>query len=402
MEQTRGRIGRRHVLRIGLGVLLVAVLVSPVPGWARRQKTVFRSQPVEWSPEVNRDGTAPAITFSPSWTFTGFEAPLAGDPVPCAGLLVAASQGGEVAAIDPAEGREVWRVRLDAPLTVGPAASSSAVFVAAGEGRISALEGGSGGLLWSTLLGSEPALSPRVSGTRLLVPIAAQALVVLDAESGALLARRSLPGRPSTPPEVVDETILIGTDHGMLLALEETTLAVRWRHYAGQAISAPPLVQGGRVYVAARDRSIRSLRLKDGKRRWKSRTGAITTARMFTRGPYLYLLCYDNDIYVLRRRNGHLITRVRLGHRLETSPALTEDHLFVVPFTEAALVGLSLPGLQIAGRYSLDLPGEGFTTAPVVIAGKLALGYGRSAGKVLALTVSRDEKAAAARRPSDS
>jgi hypothetical protein len=106
---------------------------------------------------------------------------------------------------------------------------------------------------------------------------------------------------------------------------------------------------------------------------------------MFVRGRNLYALCYDNDIYVMRYRNGHLIGRLRLEHRLDRSGEISADHLLVVPYTASTLVELSLPGLRPGGRFVLDRPGEWFTTSPVVFAQRVALGYGRDEGRIIAL-----------------
>jgi hypothetical protein len=188
--------------------------------------------------------------------------------------------------------------------------------------------------------------------------------------------------------------VLVGTEHGMVVALDRRDLSVLWRHYARHRVTAPPLHHDGRVYVATADRTVRCLTLRNGRRRWTARTGAIATARPFVRGRYLYVLSYDNDIYVFRAKNGHLVLRARLGHRLDADPALGATHLFVVPYTAGTVVGLSLPGLQTAGRYELGLPGEWFTTAPVLVEGGVAVGYGRTEGRILALAVGPAEEAA--------
>ena len=146
------------------------------------------------------------------------------------------------------------------------------------------------------------------------------------------------------------------------------------------------------MYFAAADRTLRCLRFRSGRPKWRVRLGAISTARPIALKPFLYVLCYDDDIYVLNARNGHQLTRVRLGHRLDSEPLNTGSHLMVVPFTEAAVVGLALPRLQTVGRYALKVPGEWFTTAPLRVADRIAVGYGRNEGRILALTVAQKKK----------
>jgi outer membrane protein assembly factor BamB len=387
------------MLRAGQGAVVAprvrttARLLLPVALWlacttaalGRSQKTVFRSQSIEVDALLGNEDAIPNLSFTPAWTFKGFRAPLAGDPVVCGDRLVASSQDGEVVALDPSDGHAVWSMTLPASLAVGPATDGAAIFQASEDGRLFALRNGL--LLWTAEIGSAPAFPPRLIGDRLYVATLAQELLSIDSREGQVMARRPLPGRPSTPPEPAPGTILIGTQHGMLLALTTPGLAVRWRYYAGQGISSPPLYYKKKVYVATLDRSLLALRFRNGHRLWRYDTGAITTARLLVQPPYLYALCYDNDIYILRARNGHLVHRARLGHRLDASAAVNDHRLFVAPFTESSLVGLSLPGLRTLGHFALEVPGEWFTTAPVVVADRVALGYGRSEGRVLALGV---------------
>jgi PQQ-like domain len=373
-------------------LLLATWAGTPVArGAVRNEKTLFRDQPLEWDPQFRREGKAPPITLTRVWVFAGFKAPLAGDPIGSGSQLIVASVDGTVAALDPSQGTVGWSSRLPEALEVGPSELDGTVFLATKKGLLIALSARNGETLWSADLGAAAAFPPFPNGGRLLVVTAGETLVALDPGNGRVIARRPLPGRPTTPPVAAPGLILIGTDHGMLVALEDRGLETRWSRYFRQAITAPAFVRGHRVYVAVGDRSLRCLRLRSGRPLWTFRTGAIITARPFSVGPWLYFLCYDDDIYVLRARSGHLMTRVRMGHRLDVDPARTEDHLFIVPFKEAAVVGLTLPELQSAGKYQLDIPGESFTTAPVMIAGRVTIGYGWSEGRVLGLQIDRQE-----------
>ena len=377
--------------------LVLVGIAATIPVWAvRRQKTVFMSQPADWAPEMDEDHKPPSLVFQSAWTWSGFKAPLAGDPVVCAGSIVATSRDGEVAALDPIKGEVSWRISLEEPLGSGAATDGTLLFLASARGRLRALRGRDGVPVWTADLPDAPVVAPRVIGARVLVGTADGTLLSIEAETGRIAATRLLPGRPSTPAEPAPGSVLVGTDHGALLGLEESSLAIHLRHDTGAAITSPPVFDGARVWFAAADRTIHCVRFKSGRERWVARTGAICTARPIVRGPYLYVLSYDNDIYVFNKRNGHQLTRVRMGHRLDADAVVARDHLLVVPSTEASIVGLALPGLQKVGRFDLQAPGEWFTTSPLWVADRVALGYGRNEGRVLALMVS--EQAAPAGR----
>ncbi len=382
---------RRVPAAVLLSMCALCVLKGS-PALARGEKTVFTSQTVEWDPQFRKDSKVQPIGFAPAWTYSGFHAPLMGDLVVSSNRLVAVSRDGEIAALASSSGEVLWAARLPAAPSSGISAQGEALFLGLEDGRVLALRGSDGRVLWEASLSSPALAPPRQVQDRLLVATADQNLFALDPENGSILARRALPGRATTPPEPAPGVLLIGTEHGMLLALKKEDLAIRWRRYTGHAITAPPLFYKNRVYVCSADRTLRCLRFRSGRVLWTMSTGATSTVRPFAIGSWLYLLSYDNDIYVLRARNGHLMTRVRLGHRLEGDPARTPERLFVAPFTEASLVGLSLPGLATEGSYALGIPGEWFTTSPLVLGLRVAIGYGRTEGRILALDVTEKPK----------
>lgn len=390
------------VRRLPSAVLLsicALCFMQDTPALARGEKTVFTSQTLEWDPQFRKDTKARPIGFTPAWTYSGFHAPLMGDLVVSSDRLVAVSREGEIVALASSSGETLWAARLPAAPSSGPSAQGETLFIGLEDARVLALRAADGRVLWEAALSSPALAPPRQVQGRLLVTTADQNLFALDPGNGSILARRALPGRATTAPEPAPGALLIGTEHGMLLALRSEDLAIRWRRYTGHAITAPPLYYKNRVYVCSADRTLRCLRYRSGRVLWTTSTGATSTVRPFAIGPWLYLLSYDNDIYVQRARNGHLMTRVRLGHRLEGDPARTPERLFVAPFTEASLVGLSLPGLATEGTYALEIPGEWFTTSPIAFGPRVAIGYGRTEGRVLVLEVREKPKESAPAGP---
>src|SRR6266581_1022682 len=136
--------------------VLVAIAMTG-PAWAvRRQKTVFLSQPADWAPLMEEDHKPPSLIFQTAWTWSGFKAPLSGDPVPCAGSIVTTSRDGEIAALDPIKGVVSWRTSLEEPLGFGPATDGTLLFLAGARGRLRALQGRDGATVWTTGLPAEP------------------------------------------------------------------------------------------------------------------------------------------------------------------------------------------------------------------------------------------------------
>jgi outer membrane protein assembly factor BamB len=379
------REGRRA--HVGPLVALVILLVLAVwPAHARDQRTVFHGLPMEPESGFRPAPSKKPIAFSKTWMFDEFGSPLAGPPTGDARIVVASDRSGVVVALDAAEGRRVWEARLGEELATGPVLHGDTILQGTAAGAMVAIDAGTGHVAWRVDLGSAPLAIAGEAAGRLFVTTCAPALIALDPVTGAIAARLPLPGLPVLPT-LVPSVIVVGTEHGMLMAIDPATFEVRWRRYLRHPITAPPFVHGKRVYVAVGDRSLRCLRLKSGDPIWRQRMGSIATTQMFASGDFVYVPSWDNDIYVVRSGNGHMAARVRLDHRLSLDAALGPEYVFMAPFTEGSVVALSLPMLGMAGRFNLDMPGEWFTTAPVLIGERLAVGSGRETGRVVGLSV---------------
>jgi outer membrane protein assembly factor BamB len=378
---TRRRIGP------ATGALAAALLVfGSAVTLAREQRSVFHGMPTEPESGFKPIASKTPVDFSRAWIFDDFRAPLADRLDSDGGRLIAADRSGDVAALAAADGAVLWRVHLREALLVGPELEGGRVLLPTIAGTLVALDVEDGRQVWRAALGAAPIAPPLAAAGRLLVATDAPELVAVDPADGAILGRLALPGRP-VAPAFGQGLLVVGTEHGMVVAIDPATLAVRWRRYVRQPVTAPALIEHKRVYVAVGDRSLRCLKISNGKPIWRQRTGAIATASPMAAGEYVYLQCWDDDIYVVRARSGHLAARVHLDHRLSLEAVRAKDFLYVAPFTEGTVVALSLPGLTLAGKFNLNAPGEWFTTPPVVLGERVAVGSGRDAGRILALDV---------------
>jgi len=378
---------RDRILPAATVLLLVA---GAMPTTARDSKSVFTGLPID--PEV---AAKPAkadkpIRFEPAWSFAGFTAPLAGDLAASEDVLAGADVAGHLVVLASKDGVERWRVDLEDAASVGPALAGDRVLQPTSGGKLRAFALADGQPLWSTDLGGAPAGSAVFLGGVILQTTRTPELVALDPRDGKVTGRLPLESIPLPPEEARLKhgvAAVVAAEGGQVRLVTPASLEVRWHRDLGQSITSPPLVTKKRIYMAAGDRSIRSLKLSSGRQEWAQRVGSRITARLVVRDELLYALCYDTDIYLLGAKNGHLRQRVHLDHRLAQDAALGEGRLFVAPYTSAALVGLEFPALAVAGRYELNEHGEWFTTAPAFTSERVALGWGRETGHLVALNI---------------
>lgn len=376
--------------RILPAAVFLALVVGALPATARDAKSVFTGLPID--PEVAVKPLKPdkPIRFEPAWSFAGFTAPLAGDLAATDQVVAGADVAGHLVVLDSKGGDERWRVDLEDAASVGPALAGNRVLQATSGGKLRAFALADGQPLWNADLGGAPAGPAVFLGGVVLQTTRTPELVALDPQDGKVTGRLPLESIPLPPEEARLKhgvAAVVAAEGGQVRLITPGSLEVRWRRELGQSITSPPLVTKDRIYLAAGDRSIRSLKLKSGRQEWAQRVGSRISARLFVRGEFLYALCYDTDIYLLGAKNGHLKGRVHLDHRLAQDAALGEGRLFVAPYTAAALVGMEFPALAIAGRYELNEHGEWFTTAPAFTAERVALGWGRETGHLVALDI---------------
>jgi hypothetical protein len=371
-------------------VAVIALVAGLPPAAARDSKSVFTGLPIdpEFGPKPIK--AEKPIRFEPAWSFAGFTAPLAGDLAASDTMLAGTDVAGHVVVLDPKDGSQRWRVDLEDAASTGPALAGEAVVQSTSGGKLRAFAAADGRPLWSADLGGTPAGPAVFLGGVVLQTTRTPEVVALDPQDGHVTGRLPLESIPLPPEEARLKHGLgavIAAEGGQVRLVQPASLEVRWRRDLGQSITSPPLVTADRIYLGAGDRSIRSLKLSSGRQKWAQRVGSRISARLVVRGEVLYALCYDTDIYLLGARNGHLKGRAHLDHRLAQDAALGDGRLFVAPYTSAALVGLEFPALAVAGRYELNEHGEWFTTAPAWTADRVALGWGRESGHLVALDI---------------
>jgi outer membrane protein assembly factor BamB len=156
---------------------------------------------------------------------------------------------GQVAALDPATGKIIWRVKVGAPVHSGPTVAAGRVFVIAVDNEAYALDAKDGKQLWThagipqtaTLLGGA---SPAVSGEVVIAPFSSGELDALEVENGRPLWSDNL-----TSSRNVDAVAALADIRGR------------------------PVIDLGRVFAASHSGRLASIDLRSGERAWEHSIG---------------------------------------------------------------------------------------------------------------------------------
>lgn len=149
--------------------------------------------------------------------------------------LAVASSLGQLALIDAANGRDVWRLNLGAPIQAGVGGDGQRFAVVTRNNELVAVE--SGRVIWRQPL---PALSytpPLVAGARVFVLTGDRAVSAFDGATGQKLWTQQRPGDPLVLRQAgllmpVGDQLLVGWG-GRLASLNPLTGTVRWETLVG-------------------------------------------------------------------------------------------------------------------------------------------------------------------------
>ena len=201
---------------------------------------------------VDHNGIVHALdagTGSVRWTSTR-QAASPTQPVVADGRLFMGDIGGELVAINVADGSEAWRISTGGA-TGNPAYDGKSVFVTSQTGGLNAYDPATGALKWHADLGGDQVGTPSVAAGLVFVGPPADApaghLRAVDAATGSI---RWTLDEPLLGPAIVDGVAYATSSAGDVVALDPATGAQRWRVKVNGIVRGVG-VAGGIVYAPA-------------------------------------------------------------------------------------------------------------------------------------------------------
>jgi outer membrane protein assembly factor BamB len=205
---------------------------------------------------------------------------------------------GDLVALDPATGREIWRNRLGAVATGAPTVAAGQVHVVGRDGTGWTVDAATGRNLWSV----------RATPDRLGV------------KSGA-------------GPAATAATVVFPFNSGEVIAADPRTGAVQWTAYllgerAGRSyarvtdITGDPVVIGGRVYVGNHSGETAAIEIGTGQTVWTAEHGAFGPVSVA--GGSVFLVSDQNDLVRLDAATGATLWEVDLPLFVDPRPRRRE------------------------------------------------------------------------------
>lgn len=258
-----------------------------------------------------------------------------------------AGRGGEVVAVQPANGKVIWRSKTKAELTGGPGAGAGVVAVGTADGEIIALDAATGTRRWTVKVGGEVLSAPAISSTAVIVRTVAGRVLGLALEDGKEIWREDqqiprLTLRGTATPAIAGGAAICGFDNGRVLSIDIAKGEVFWEQLVSPArgrtelerlvdIDAAIKVRDADVFVAGFQGRVAMLALDSGQIWWSRE---ISSHRGLDVDDEIVVVSGAmGEVIALRRRTGIELWR-QDGLRLRrlSAPALIGGRVAVADF----------------------------------------------------------------------
>lgn len=269
------------------------------------------------------------------------------------GLLLVATYAGEVMALSPENGSELWRTQVPGEIVSAPRTNGSVVAAQTVNGKLFALDAKTGSQLWFydnpppvlTLRGTP---SPIVTDTAIYAGFSNGRMMAFNPDNGLILweQRIALPkGRSelermvdihSTPLEK-DGVIYVGTYQGRVSALSRGTGSPLWGQDA--STSENLAISGDKLFVSHADGKVVAYNAASGEQLWvndKMLRRGLNGPQVF--GDYLAVVDYKGYMHILNQTDGEFAARVRVDRKGARAPMLTNGETLYVYTNRGKLI----------------------------------------------------------------
>jgi outer membrane protein assembly factor BamB len=245
-------------------------------------------------------------------------------PVIAAGRVFAMDGGVQVSALDTASGKRFWQVDLKPEnqngnaFGGGPCYWNNRLYVSTGYAEIVALDPGDGRVIWRKNVSSPVHAAPTVADNRIFIVTVDNELIALSAEDGqrqwshnGIPESAGLLGNAS--PAVEGEIVVVAYNSGELFALQVQNGRALWSENLASArnvdavsamadIHGRPVIDHGRVFAVSHSGRMMAIDLRTGNHVWEQ--DLASSHEPWAAGDFIFLLANDIEVVCLTRNEG--------------------------------------------------------------------------------------------------
>lgn len=266
-------------------------------------------------------------------------------------VLYAASGRGMVAAINAADGKEIWKIALKLPLRSAPRMVAGTLYLLTVDNQIFALDKDTGGLRWS-----QRGINETASYLSLVTPAADENFVVVPLSTGEIKVLKSANG---------DD---VWSDSWVLP--KRTSAASSF-----SSIEGNPLIAHGVVFAVSSNGLMAANLLATGQRLWELPLSSTNPPALA--GDFLYTLTTNAELVCMTARNGR-VKWVKQLPRFKDEKSKKDAYQWVGPVVaggkilvigaHGALLSIAPETGEVTSTHSVP---KGVTVLPIIAGGML-------------------------------
>ena len=281
--------------------------------------------------------------------------------------IYAASPDGTIVSVDPASGRQIWRIKADKPLSAGVGAESAAVVVGTAKGDVIAFDP-TGKPLWQVKVSTEVAGPPKGAEGKIIVWALDGRIYGLSEVDGSqkwvyqrtnpsLTVRRFAGGTASRG------ALFTGTAGGKLLALDIASGSLGWEASVATPkgateleriadVTSQPLVEERQACAVAYQGRVACFEILRGTLNWSRELSSLEGLAVDEH--YIYVTDDKGAVHALDKTTGASVWKQdKLGPRKPSGPQLLGEHVAVVD-VEGYVHLLDRNDGSLVGRIATD------------------------------------------------
>ena len=259
-----------------------------------------------------------------------------------------------VIALDPADGKEIWRSTVSAPVRGAPAIFADRVFAVSIDNKLHALAAVDGSDLWSysalqETAGYVSASSPAASGEFVVAPFTSGELVALRIDTGRQVWNESLIGQRREARAFANLSDIRGRpviDRGLVVAIgsagQMTGIDLRtgqrqWERGFGG--NQTPWVAGRFLFVVTDSADVAAINRADGKVKWvtpltqyedEKHRRPVLWAGPVLAGDRLLMGGSTGDLLAISPYTGEIMGRMAVGDPIRLGPVIANNTIYVL------------------------------------------------------------------------
>lgn len=265
-------------------------------------------------------------------------------PAVRANAIYAASPDGTIVSVDPADGKQNWRIKADTPLAAGVGTDEGVVIAGTAKGDVLAFDA-TGKALWRVKISSEVAGPPTAAEGKIIVSSLDGKIFALNAADGSQKWVYQRTNPPLTVRRFAGATVsrgglFTGTPGGKLLALDLNNGTLGWEASVATPkgateleriadVTSTPVVEERQVCAAAFQGRVACFEVVRGTLLWSRDFSSLAGIALDNR--YLYLTDDKGSVHALDKSTGASVWKQdKLAARSPSGPVVVGDYLGVV------------------------------------------------------------------------